>query len=70
MSKRSFAPLAPMRRSGLSVPEFARAVGIGRTLAFRLIREGVIRSVKIGRRRVVPASEQDAFLARLQKAAL
>lgn len=38
--------------------------GIGRTTAFELIRTGQLRSVKIGRRRMVPQSEIDAYIRR------
>jgi excisionase family DNA binding protein len=52
-----------------SVEDAARALGIGRSLAFRLIREGQLAAVKIGRRTVVPVKECEAFLARLGGAA-
>ncbi|WLT31129.1 helix-turn-helix domain-containing protein [Geothrix sp. PMB-07] len=52
-----------------SVEDAARALGIGRSLAFRLIREGQLGAVKIGRRTVVPVKECEAFLARLGGAA-
>lgn len=47
------------------VGDAARALGISRSLAFRLIREGQLQAVKIGRRTVVPVKECEAFLARL-----
>ena len=52
-----------------SVEDAARALGIGRSLAFRLIREGQLKAVRIGRRTVVPVKECEAFLARLGGAA-
>jgi excisionase family DNA binding protein len=48
-----------------SVEDTARSMGIGRSLVFRLIREGQLQAVKIGRRTVVPVSECEAFLARM-----
>ena len=39
----------------LSVETFAERAGIGRTLAYDLIGRGDVRSVRIGRRRLVPA---------------
>lgn len=39
----------------LAVEEAARRAGIGRSLAYALIRRGELRSVKVGRRRLVPA---------------
>lgn len=59
-------PVAPV---SYSVEDAARALGIGRSLAFRLIREGQLAAVKIGRRTVVPVKECEAFLARLGGAA-
>jgi len=47
-----------------SVEDAARALGIGRSLAFQLIREGQLVAVKIKRRTVVPVKECEAFLAR------
>jgi excisionase family DNA binding protein len=38
-------------------------LSIGRTLVFALIRDGKLRSVKIGRRRVVPVEAIEEFLA-------
>lgn len=52
-----------------SVEDFARAMGIGRSLAFRLIREGQVHAVKIAGRTLVPVKECEAFLARLGGAA-
>ena len=47
------------------VEDVARALGIGRTYVFHLIKEGKLRAVKIGRRTVVPVLEVEAFLARI-----
>jgi excisionase family DNA binding protein len=38
----------------LRVEEAAQLLGIGRSLAYDLIRSGQLRSIKIGRRRLVP----------------
>lgn len=40
--------------------------GLGRTTIFTLIREGKLRSVKVGRRRMVPAAALDEFIAGLE----
>lgn len=45
----------------LSVDEAAELLGIGRTLAYGLIQGGSIRSVKVGRRRLLPASAVRAY---------
>lgn len=41
----------------------ALRLGLGRTTTYRLIREGSLRSIKVGRRRLVPAEEIRRFLA-------
>jgi excisionase family DNA binding protein len=48
----------------LSVREWARAEGVGRDLAYRLVREGRVRSVAIGRKRLIPRSELEAWIQR------
>lgn len=40
----------------LSIPEAAERLGIGRSAVYELIGRGCLHSVKIGRRRLVPAS--------------
>lgn len=45
----------------LSVTEFCRALSISRTTFYALLNQGVVRTVSLGRRRLVPSSE----LARL-----
>lgn len=49
----------------LSVDETATALGLGRTKIYELIREGRLKSVKVGRRRLVPAVAVDEFLETL-----
>ena len=53
------APLA------LGVEDAARALGIGRTLAFALIREGQLQAIRIGGRTLVTIAECERLLARL-----
>lgn len=43
-------------RLTLTVEEAADRLGIGRSLAYRMIREGTIPSIRFGRRRLVPVS--------------
>jgi excisionase family DNA binding protein len=38
----------------LTVPEAAKVLGIGDTLAWQLVQTGELRTVKLGRRRLVP----------------
>ena len=46
------------------VEDAARALGIGRTFAFNLIKEGKLKAVHIGRRTLVPVAEVEAFMSR------
>lgn len=44
-------------------PDLAAAhLGLGRTTTYRLIKEGSLRSIKVGRRRLVPTDEIARFL--------
>lgn len=52
------APRAPQL---LSIPEAARRAGISRTLIYSLIASGELRTVKVGRRRLVPEHELAAL---------
>ena len=45
------------------VNSFCELLGIGRTTFYNLVKAGQLRSVLIGGRRVVPASEADRLLA-------
>jgi excisionase family DNA binding protein len=56
--------LAPEKIRTLSVPATARSLGIGRTKLYELLNADDIRSIKIGSRRLVIASDVDAFVVR------
>lgn len=60
-------PNLPARIEPLAycVEDAAKALGIGRTQTFYLIRDGQLKAVKIGRRTLVPVKEIEAFLERL-----
>jgi excisionase family DNA binding protein len=62
-------PPAPVRqmpeRVLLTVEEAAERLGIGRTLAFRLVKTGQLESVQISRLRRVPASAVREFAENL-----
>ena len=45
------------RKSALSVKEFCRAIGIGRTNFYALIKRKELNTIKLGGRRMVPFSE-------------
>jgi excisionase family DNA binding protein len=49
----------------LTVDEAAERLGIGRTLTFRLVKVGEIKSVTIGRLRRIPASAVSDYADRL-----
>lgn len=65
-TQNSPSPMAPVHRASYSVEDAARALSIGRTLLFRLLKDGTLKCVRIGRRTLIPALEVDALLARLQ----
>ena len=50
-------------RLTLSVEEAARVLGIGRGLAYELVRTGQIPVIRLGRRMVVPRAQLEAMLA-------
>jgi len=49
-------------KKALTVEEAASQLGIGRTVCFGLIGNGTLRSLKVGRRRLVPCDAIDDFL--------
>ena len=55
-------PLGREGRAVLSVSEAADALGISASLAYRLVREGDLPSVRLGRRLVVPRVAVDRVL--------
>ena len=56
---------ADIPRGALNVEEFAVSQGLGRTITCRLVADGTVRSYKIGRRRLIPATETVDFPARM-----
>ncbi len=46
----------------LSVDQFARAVGIGRSLAWEAVWSGKVRSCRLGKRVLIPVSAIQDFL--------
>ncbi|MFO1128370.1 MAG: helix-turn-helix domain-containing protein [Rhodospirillales bacterium] len=49
-------------RRGYSIPEFGAVIGVGRTRLYEMIKSGELRTVKLGKRRIIPASEIDRLL--------
>ncbi len=60
------APRAPDRL--LDIDSAAAALSCGRSLIYGLIASGRLRSVKVGRRRLVPAEAVAEFIARAAEA--
>jgi excisionase family DNA binding protein len=54
---------APVERQAYTVAEFAHALGLSRAFAYKLIDEGEVRTVRLGRRVLVPRTEVDRILA-------
>ena len=53
----------PIERLAYSPGELAKALGISKTYAYSLLREGRIRSIRVGSRWLIPVREVEAFLA-------
>jgi excisionase family DNA binding protein len=47
----------------LRVEQAAESLGIGRTMAYRLIAEGRLRSIKVGSRTIIPVRSIEDYLA-------
>lgn len=48
----------------LSVRDAARQLGLGRDSCYELVRSGRLRSVAVGRKRLIPVAELVAFVER------
>jgi excisionase family DNA binding protein len=54
-------------RKLLAIPLAARRLGVGRTKLYELMAAGVIPTVRVGRRRLVPVEALDAYADSLQR---
>jgi len=52
-----------------TVTEFLETTGLKRTAAFQLFASGAVRTVRVGRRRLVPASAISDFVKTLEQEA-
>ncbi len=52
-----------LERKAFRPPEVAKATGLSRACVYQLVQEGRIRSVRIGRAILIPASALDELLA-------
>jgi excisionase family DNA binding protein len=57
------APTSANEPDLLSVEEFCRAIGIGRTSAYELFASKEVTPIRLGRRTLIPRSEKDALIA-------
>lgn len=57
--------IAEVVREALSVDAAALALGVGKVTIFRLLKEGQLRRVKIGRRTLIPVADVSALVERL-----
>lgn len=53
----------------LGIPSTQRRLDVGRTTVYRLLREGELQSVKIGRRTLITSASIDAYVRRLESSA-
>lgn len=51
----------------ISVDEAARALGLGRTRLYELVKSGALRSFTIGSRRLFRVSDIEAFISEAQR---
>jgi excisionase family DNA binding protein len=49
----------------LSIPEVARRLSIGRSMAYELVNSGQIATVRIGQRRLIARQELERYVAKL-----
>jgi len=61
--------VARVARKLYPIEEGAHALGVGRTTAYALIKNGDIKTVHIGRRQYIPADEIDRFIESLREEA-
>lgn len=54
-----------LAKAAYSIAELCQTLGIGKTTAYSQIQAGRIKTLKVGRRTIVPATEVAAFLERL-----
>jgi excisionase family DNA binding protein len=55
----------PMASRNFSVEDAAAVIGVGRAFAFELIRTHKLKSIKVGRRRLVPGAVLEKYIATL-----
>jgi excisionase family DNA binding protein len=58
------SPAEGTQRLSVSVEEAAELLSIGRSSVFALVKEGLLHSVKVGKRRLITLDELRSFLDR------
>ena len=53
------------KKIAYSIPEFCVVASIGRTLVYNEIASGRLKTVKVGRRRLIPTTEGQRWIERL-----
>lgn len=61
--------VANLTKDFFSIREAAQRLGIGRSLLYRLLDAGEIKTAKIGARRLIPADALNEFIARVKSEA-
>ncbi len=56
-------PQHNLERRALSIPEAARTCGLSRATLYRLLKDGRLKTIKVGARRLVPVGALDALLS-------
>jgi excisionase family DNA binding protein len=64
-----FAASADADRLAYSIAEAAKALGLSRDVLYKEIRTGRLKSLKVGRRRIITCEQIDHFLVRLARLA-
>jgi len=54
-----------MKSELLTIPEFCKTTNIGRTVTYKLINQGDIEAVKVGKKTLITRSSLDAFVSSL-----
>ena len=57
-----YEPTQDMKAQAVSIPDAATALSVGRTTVYGLMSDGRLRSIRIGRRRVIPVAELKRFV--------
>lgn len=56
-----------MKPELLTINEFCRAINLGKTSVYKLINEGKVKAVKLGKKTLVPQSSVNDFISSLPK---